>query len=186
MNDQKQFDRLASKTRRNEETGCWEWTGYVHTKRKYAAHRYGGTSLPAPGTKRGQRTLHAHRAMWIVVYGEPDKGLEVCHECDNPLCINPLHLFLGTHKANMADSKKKGRHFLSSKTHCKRGHPLSGENLYVCSSGLRHCKECERWRHRERYYANRERHNERNKLYRQRRKERLLVSSGPTVECKHE
>lgn len=179
MNLPKQYARLVAKTRRDEVTGCWLWTGYVHTKRKYAAHRYGGTSLPAPGTKRGQRTLHAHRAMWIVVHGEPEKGMEVCHRCDNPRCVNPNHLFLGTHKTNMTDSRQKGRHFLSAKTVCKRGHLLSGENLYVCSSGLRHCKQCERDRHRARYLADPQRAIERNRMYRQRQKERLSAGEKP-------
>jgi hypothetical protein len=49
----------------------------------------------------------------------------------------------------MADSKTKGRHFLSAKTHCKRGHPLSGENLYLQpGTGLRCCKQCTRDRQR--------------------------------------
>lgn len=56
-----------------------------------------------------KRTIRAHRASWIVNFGPVPRGLHVLHKCDVRCCINPAHLFLGTHVDNMADMKAKGR-----------------------------------------------------------------------------
>lgn len=74
---------------------CWVWT--ASTDRK-------GYGLFAPF--RGKA---AHRASWTYANGAIPVGMEVCHACDNPPCIRPDHLFLGTHLENMLDSKSKGR-----------------------------------------------------------------------------
>jgi hypothetical protein len=55
-----------------------------------------------------KRTMHAHRASWFLFKGHPGKWL-VLHKCDNPPCVNPDHLFLGTHNDNVQDKIKKGR-----------------------------------------------------------------------------
>lgn len=78
-------------------TNCIIWNGT-----KWAQGRYGKTKING-------RSTSAHRAAWIKKYGEIPKGLVVCHKCDNGLCINIDHLFLGTMKENMRDCIEKGR-----------------------------------------------------------------------------
>lgn len=83
-------------------SGCWEWTGGF-TRGGYGRFRMGSV---ADGT-RGQR--RAHRVSWELFHGPIPNGYDVCHACDNPPCVNPDHLFLGTRKDNMVDMRRKGR-----------------------------------------------------------------------------
>jgi len=80
--------------------GCWTWTA--------ARNRDGyGTVAFRDG---GQRVhMMAHRYSWKLANGEIPKGLLVLHECDNPACVRPDHLFLGTDLDNMRDMSAKGR-----------------------------------------------------------------------------
>jgi hypothetical protein len=76
---------------------CWSWQGRTQID------GYGQFYLPGSGSAR------AHRAAWALTYGAIPAGLFVCHHCDNPVCCNPSHLFLGTALDNNRDRDQKGR-----------------------------------------------------------------------------
>ena len=126
-------ERFWARVKKTEE--CWIWTGNI-------ARGYGQISQKVNGSWRIRR---AHRISFEMASGQPiPEGMEVMHSCDNPSCVNPAHLSLGTHFDNMRDMAAKGRDAHSKRTHCKRGHPLEGENLIAGSRGERRCRECSR------------------------------------------
>lgn len=91
--------RLKKNSKLNEETGCIEWE-------KNLLHGYGQTGVKEEG---GWKTRRAHRVAYKEYVGEIPAGMLVCHTCDNRKCINPKHLFLGTHQDNADDRVAKGR-----------------------------------------------------------------------------
>lgn len=99
-------DRLKERITIDPNSKCWIWTGGTN-----------GTYGVIGGTSHTKKSLSTHRASYQEFKGPIPHGMCVCHKCDRGLCINPDHLFLGTHKDNVRDKINKNRQHV----------PLSGE-----------------------------------------------------------
>lgn len=88
---------------------CWEWQGARTIK------NYGKVSWPEMCEDRVGHIVLCHRVSYTFQVGEIPEGLNVCHECDNPPCCNPAHLFVGTALDNNQDAVAKGRNAHGSK-----------------------------------------------------------------------
>jgi hypothetical protein len=117
--------------------GCWLWTG--------ATTKFGYGRLSHNG-----KMISAHRLSFLLAGNELPTELCVLHKCDNPACVRPDHLFSGTKADNNEDTKRKGRHPGTIKTHCKHGHAFTPENTVRVNGrpGHRHCRKCrnESWK----------------------------------------
>jgi hypothetical protein len=109
---------------------CWIYKGYK-------SKGYGQFMMA------GER-IYAHRYSFQVYRGDIPKGYFICHTCDNPPCINPDHLFLGTQKDNVRDMISKGRkkNQFSDLTKCKLGHDFTDSNTKKVKGG-RSCRICQ-------------------------------------------
>ncbi len=121
-------------------SGCWLWTG--------ARRRRGYGSIYS--AEIGSELIASRVALTIAKGPIPD-GLEACHTCDNPPCVNPAHLFAGTRGDNLRDMVAKGRHRRpnsSPSPFCPSGHEFTPENtrLYAHPRGWteRRCRICAR------------------------------------------
>ena len=93
---QKMRQRISEKSEIDEKTQCWNWKKYKNKDGRGYCHF-------------NNKTIMASRASYLSFIGEISENLEVCHKCDNPSCVNPEHLFIGTHKDNIEDRDLKGR-----------------------------------------------------------------------------
>lgn len=98
-------DRFWEKVQKSD--GCWMWTA-------------GGDVDGYGAFSRNRTQIKAHRYSWELHYGSIQDGLWVLHRCDNPRCVRPDHLFLGTHQENMADMKAKGRSQRGERCHAAK------------------------------------------------------------------
>lgn len=125
-------ERILEKVYPEPNSGCWLWTGALTTQ--------GYGAIAVEGTRRKRV---AHRLLYEMEVGAVPPGLCLDHKCRVRSCVNPSHLEAVTLGENClrgvgsaADNAKK--------THCKRGHPLSGENLRYQNHGKhRRCAACE-------------------------------------------
>lgn len=127
------------------ESGCWIWMGgtqIIGGSRTYGRLWVGG------------KMVRAHRVSYEVYNGPIPDGMLVCHRCDIQPCVNPAHLFLGTHKDNENDKVRKGRHASQRKESCANGHKFTAMTTTITREGWRGCKECKKeWNRRQRLKA---------------------------------
>ena len=128
--------------------GCWLWTG---------GRNRDGYGMVRVTDDLGRRMVQATRAALYLDSGSwppPWPVGHILHSCDNPSCVRPDHLRVGTHAENMMDKVRSGNHHNASKTHCKRGHEFTPENtLSFKDRPGRMCIACRRIGARRRYAA---------------------------------
>lgn len=165
------IERFFANVSPEPNSGCWLWM-MAPTRRGYGMISLGG---------RGGKCLTASHASLFIHGVDIPHGSVVMHKCDNPACVNPDHLRVGTQKENMHDMYAKGREFsreirsqrmlgkrLSEpkkgnehplfgrfKTHCIHGHEFAGDNLLVLANGRRMCRQCHREKALRYYYEKR-------------------------------
>jgi len=147
--------RLLEKVLVNEK-GCWEWQGAKCGGQKKDGAKYGLFNI-------GVKLIMSHQASYLYFYEIDPRSLklQVLHKCDNPVCINPSHLFLGTHQDNMDDAVRKGRmnfgeingqtHLTSQDVkaiyHDPRGLKEIGEAYGICPASVWNIRTEKTWKH---------------------------------------
>lgn len=109
-------------------TGCRLWLGGVGGR---GIHQYGVQTIIEFRTN-----MTAHKVSYLAFKGPMPKGTEAGHKCHVKLCVEAEHVIPLSHQENMEDTCR------TRQTHCKWGHPLSGDNLYTTPDNRRQCREC--------------------------------------------
>lgn len=104
-------DEFLKRVEFEPNTGCWLWSG--------AASSQGYPQVSVSGVRR----VGTHVALEIFKGSYVPKGMMACHKCDTPSCVNPDHLFVGTHQDNMDDMNAKGRHHRWNGARAGSGNP---------------------------------------------------------------
>ena len=128
-------NRFWAKVNKRGPEECWPWIG-GKSERGYGRIYVDGRNVPAT------------RVSWAIHFNEAiPMGLQACHHCDNPPCVNPSHLFIGTMSDNINDAVQKGRHrgrpprWQALLVRCRRGHDFSQDGR-----GRRVCLVCKKQR----------------------------------------
>ncbi len=126
-------------------SGCWLWVGAT------GPNGYGHMGFNG-------KYLSSHRVSFELFKGAIPKNICVLHKCDNKACVNPDHLFIGTHKDNYEDMVKKDRRvtskgkdsYFGKNTHCKNGHEYNSINTWFNkkTNNQRKCRICDKLRKR--------------------------------------
>lgn len=128
-----------------ERDECWWWTGGVRNKH---------VKFPRPVFKLEGRSQTAARV--ILNNGPIPDGLIICHTCDNSMCVNPDHLYAGTHKDNFEDAVQRERltplngtphNAFELNSHCSNGHEITSDSVYSYKKNgetVRRCRQCKR------------------------------------------
>ena len=129
-------EKLLNKIIKDEETGCWNYTGSLRKNTGYGQFY------------ANNKNLLAHRVAYEVLVGPIPEGMLVCHTCNNKKCCNPEHLKIGTHQENIQDAHRDGlcTYKNAKKTHCPTGHPYDEVNTKIYRN-MRYCRQCERDRY---------------------------------------